>query len=471
MFKVEKIDTNKVSMEIEVSKEKVNEALENAYKKVVKTVSVPGFRKGKAPRKILEVRFGPEIFYNDALEILVDPAYNEAVKESQLEPINQPEMELVQIKKDEPLIFKVSVEVKPEVDLCEYKGVTVQQVKKDIDPGDVDRYLNYLQEQHARLVVVEEGELQDKDLTMIDFIGSIDGEPFEGGKGENYSLEIGSGTFVEGFEEQLIGAHAGEERDLHVTFPEGYAKTELAGKEADFHVTIKEIKRPQLPELDDAFAQELTEEFSTMEELRKDVEQKLRENLKNSQKSDLEKKIIDKVAAASQVEVPEVLVEREINGMLAQFEYYLNMQGLSLQQFAEMTEGGLDRLREDRRAEAEKKARANLVLGEIIKREAFEVTDEELEAKIKEMAGDLELDKAKEQFAQSGRLEMIQQDLRYRKAVDLIVETAIVEEVEEEPAEEHAAKEVESAEPEADEVSGEDSAGEIPSGELPPGED
>ncbi|MGI5881789.1 MAG: trigger factor [Dethiobacteria bacterium] len=440
MFKVEKIDNNVVTMEIEVPKEKVNEALEDAYKKVVKTVSVPGFRKGKAPRRILEVRFGPEIFYNDALEILVDPAYNEAVKESQIEPINQPEMELVQIKKDEPLIFKVNVEVKPEVELCEYKGITVQQVKKQVASEDVDNYLNYLREQHARLVSIEEGELQVKDMTMIDFVGSIDGEPFEGGTGENYSLEIGSGSFVLGFEEQLIGARVGEERDVHVTFPDDYTKAELAGKDADFHVTVKEIKRPQLPELDDAFVQELSEDFSTMEEFRADAREKLEESLKNSQKSELENKIIEKVAAQSQVEVPEILVEREINGMLSQFEYYLNMQGLTLQQFAEMSEGGLERIRGDRREEAEKKARINLVLGEIIKKEAFEVTDDEVEAKIKEMAGEMDINIAREQFAESGRLEMLQDDIRYRKAIDLLVKEAIIEEIEEEIVKETAEK-------------------------------
>lgn len=432
MFKMEKIDTNKVSLEIEVPKEKVNEALENAYKKVVKTVSVPGFRKGKVPRKILEVRFGPEIFYNEALEILVDPAYNEAVKEYQLEPINQPEMELVQIKKDEPLIFKVNVEVKPEVELCEYKGVTVQQVKKSVTPEDVDKYLSSLREQHARLVAVEEGELQEKDLAMIDFEGSIDGELFEGGKGENYSLEIGSGTFLEGFEKQLIGAHAGEERDIRVTFPNDYPRTELAGKDADFHVKVKEIKRPQLPELDDAFVEELTEEFSTLEEFRADVEQKMAESLKRRQKLELENKIVEKVAAQSKVEIPEVLVEREINNMLAEFEYYLNMQGLTLQQFAEMTEGGLDKLKEERREEAAKRVRANLVLGEIIKKEAFEVTDDELDTKIKEIAGERDVNETKEQLAKSGRLDMIRQDIRYRKAVDLLVEEAVVKEIEEE---------------------------------------
>ncbi len=431
---MEKIDTNKVSLEIEVSKEKVNEALEDAYKKVVKTVTVPGFRKGKVPRKIMEARFGPELFYNEALEILVDPAYNEAIEEYRLEPITQPEMELVQLEKDKPLIFKVNVEVKPEVELCEYKGITVQQAKKEIAPEDVDKYLDSLRKQHARLVVVEEEEeLQEKDLAVLDFEGSIDGEVFEGGKGENYSLEIGSGTFVEGFEKQLIGARTGEEREVKVTFPEEYPREELAGKEACFNVRVKEIKRPRLPDLDDAFVQELSEECSTLEEFRANVEKNLTENLKRRQKFELENKIIEKVAADCKVEVPEVLVEREIDNILMEFEYYLNMQGLTLQQFTQMTEGGLDKLREERRDEAAKKARANLVLDAIIKKEAFEVSDDEIEAKIKEIAErqNVTVDEAREQLAQNGRLDMISRDICYRKAVDLLVENAVVEEVEE----------------------------------------
>ncbi|NLX92192.1 MAG: trigger factor [Firmicutes bacterium] len=452
MIKMEKID-NKVSLEIEVPKEKVNEALENAYKKVVKTISVPGFRKGKVPRKVLELRFGPEILYNEALDILVDPAYNEAIKEYQLEPINQPEMELVQIKKDEPLIFKVNVEVKPEVELCEYKGITVQQVKESVTSEDVDKYLNSLREQHARLVVVEEGELQEKDLAVIDFEGTIDGEPFEGGKGENYSLEIGSNTFMEEFEKQLIGAHVGEERDFRVTFPADHPKSELAGKEADFHVKVKEIKRPQLPDLDDAFVQELTEKFSTMEEFRADVEKNMWENLKRRQRFELERKIIEKVAAESRVDVPEILVEREINKMLAELEYYLNLQGLTLQQFAEFTEGGLDKIKEERREQAAKRARANLVIDEIIKKEAFEVTDEEIDEKIREIASeeDVDVNEVKERLKSSGRLDMIYHNIRYRKAVDLLVQEAVVEEIEEEeqgsgkPEEEEKAREQDTA--------------------------
>ena len=452
MYKMEKIGANKVSLEIEVSKEEVNKALDDAYKKVVKTISVPGFRKGKVPRKIMEVRFGPEILYNEALEVLIDPAYNEAIKEYQLEPINQPEMELVQIKKDEPLIFKVNVEVKPEAELGEYKGIAVQHVSREVTPEDVDNYLQSLLQQHTRLVVVEDGELQEKDLSVIDFEGTIDGVAFEGGKAENYSLEIGSRSFIEGFETQLIGAKVGEERDIKVTFPEDYQKEELAGKDAVFHVSVKEIKRPQKPELNDAFVQELSEQFSTLDEFKADVEKNLTENMKRRQKAELENKIVEKAAARTEVEIPDILVEKEINNMLFEFEYYLNMQGLSLEQFAQFSEGGIDRLKEERREEAKKRVKANLTLDAIIKEEALTAPDDEIESRIKEIAGvqetdEVDIDLLKEDFTKSGRMDMITQEILYKKAVEFLVANAVIEEISAEEAAklEEAAKAEEAA--------------------------
>ena len=439
MYKLEKIGANKVSLEIEVSKEKVNKALDEAYKKIVKTVSVPGFRKGKVPRKIIEVRFGPEIFYNEALELLVDPAYEEAVKEFQIVPINQPEMELVQIKKDEPLVFKVNVEVKPEAELGEYKGIVVQHVKREVTPEDVDNYLQSLLQQHTRLVVVEEGELQEKDLSVIDFEGMIDGVAFEGGKAENYSLEIGSGSFIAGFETQLIGAKVGEERDIQVTFPENYQQEELAGKDATFHVSVKEIKRPQKPELDDAFVQELSEQFNTLDEFKADVKKNLSENLRRRQKAELENNIVEKAVAVTEVEIPEILVEQEIGSMLMEFEYYLNMQGLTLDQFAQFSEGGLDRLKEERRGEAMIRVKANLTLDAIIKKEGITAPDEEVEVRLRELAGtqeneEVDFEKLKDDFIKSGRIDMVTREICYKKAVEFLVANAVIEEISEEEA-------------------------------------
>ncbi len=434
MFKWEKIGDSKVLVEIEVPKEEVNEALEQAYRKMAKDINLPGFRKGKVPRKIIESRYGPEVFYNDALEILVDPAYAKAVKECELEPINQPELELVQMEQDKPLLFKVTVEVKPEVKLPEYRGVSVEQVKDEITAENVDSYLDSLREQHARLVTVEDGELQEKDMAVIDFSGKIDGEVFEGGEAENYSLEIGSASFIPGFEEQLLGAGTGEEREVKVTFPEDYQKEELAGKEAVFSVKVKEIKRPQVPELDDAFVQELSEEFSTVQEFREDIEKKLQENLQHRKKVELETKVIEKVAAEAEVEVPDVLVERELDNMIGEMEYYLRMQGLNMEKYGQMVEGGLEKIREERRPEAESRARANLVLDAIIKEEQIEATEEEIEEKIKEVAQkqDMNMEEVKVLFSRDGRMDMITHEIRYRRAIDILVEHAQVQEVEEE---------------------------------------
>ncbi len=439
MYKWEKIDNNKVNLEVEVPKEEVNDALDKAYRKVVKKIDIPGFRKGKVPRKVLENRFGPEVLYEDTLEILVDPAYAKAVEECDFEPIDQPEFELVQIEQDKPLIFKVTVDVKPEVELGEYKGVTVAHVPEVITDEDVDRYLDSLSQQHARLVTQEDAEVQEKDMAVIDFKGMIDGEPFEGGEGENYSLEIGSGTFIPGFEEQLIGVGIGDEKEVNVTFPEDYQVDDLAGKEAVFHVKVNEIKRPELPELNDEFIQELTEEFSTLEAFRADVEKKLKENQERKDKVELESKVIEKVAEENPVEVPEVLVKREIENMLGEFEYYLRMQGLSLEQYGNLVEGGIEKLREERRDDAEKRARANLVLDAIIKKEEIIASMKEIDAKIKEISQDQDVDpeEVKEQFARQGRLDMIAHEIRYRKVIDLLVENAnIVDKVEEVPEDE-----------------------------------
>ncbi len=437
MFKWEKIGDNKVLVEIEVPKEEVNEALEKAYRKMAKDINMPGFRKGKVPRKIIESRYGPEAFYNDALEILVDPAYAKAVKECGLEPINQPEMELVQMEQDKPLLFKVTVEVKPEVTLPHYKGVTVEQVKEEITAENVDSYLDSLREQHARLVAIEDGKLQEKDLAVIDFSGKVEGEVFEGGEAENYSLEIGSDSFVPGFEEQLLGAVIGEEREVKVTFPEDYHNEDLAGKEAVFSVKVKEIKRPQVPDLDDDFVQELSEEFSTVQEFREDIEKKLKENLQHRKKVELETKVIEKVAAEAEAPVPDALVERELDNMIGEMEHYLRMQGLNMEQYGQLVEGGLEKIREERRPEAENRARANLVLDAIIKEEEIEATEEEIEEKIKEVAQKQEMDmeKVKELFSRDGRMDMITHEIRYRRAIDMLVEHATIVEVDKEQEE------------------------------------
>lgn len=455
MVKWEKIDTNKISMEITVPEKEVNEALDKAYLKLRGKFTIPGFRKGKAPRKIIESRYGSEIFNEEALDILADPAYRQAIKEAEVEPIGQPEVDLVQLERDKPLILKVIVEVKPEVTLCDYKGVTIEQENKEVTAEQVEKYLEALRKQHARLATIEEGELQEKDLALIDFKGTIDGEPFEGSEAENYSLQLGSNTFIEGFEEQLIGAKRGEKREVKATFPDDYHREDLAGKEAVFAVDIKEIKRPQLPDLDDNFVQELTEEFSNVEDFRADVEKKLTEEHVKRQKVDLESRLIEKVAAACIVDVPVPLVEREVDNLLGEFEYYLRTQGITLDQYAQIVEGGKEKLREERRPEAAKRARANLVLDAIIKAEKIEVGEEEVDQRIQELMErfkiEVPIEETRQKFARDGRLDMISHEIRYRKAVDLLVENANIVEI---TAEQAAAKE--KAEPDGSAASGEE---------------
>jgi len=438
VVKWEKIESNKVLMEIEVPSEKVNEALEKAYYKLRGQFVIPGFRKGKAPRKIIESRYGSEVFNEEALEILADPAYREAIKEAELEPIDQPELEQVHLEKDKPLILKINVEVKPDVQLGEYKGVTVGMVKKEITADNVEKYLESLREQHARLVTLEEGSLQEKDLAIIDFKGTIEGEPFDGSEAENYSLQLGSRTFVEGFEDQLTGAVKGEKRDLKVTFPPDYHHAALAGKEAVFHVEVKEIKRPQLPPLDDSFVQEITEDFHNMEDFRADVEKRLKEELQKQQKVDLENRLIAQVAENCAIDIPASLVEREIDSLLGEFEYYLRMQRLSLAQYAGMVEGGMAQLRDERREAATKRARINLVLDAIVKAEGIEAAEADLDQRISELMEKYKmkesLDEAREKFSRDGRLDILKREIRYRKIMDLLVENANIVEITEEQA-------------------------------------
>lgn len=438
MVKWEKIDSNKVLLEIEVPSEKVNEALEKAYYKLRGQFVIPGFRKGKAPRRIIESRYGSEVFNGEALEMLADPAYHEAIKEAELDPINQPELEHVQLEKDKPLILKINVEVKPDVQLGEYRGVTVGMPKKEITADHVDKYLESLREQHARLVTLEEGTLQEKDLAIIDFKGTIDGELFNGSEAENYSLQLGSRTFIEGFEEQLVGAVKGEKRDLKVSFPPDYHHAPLAGKEAVFHVEVKEIKRTQLPPLDDSFVQEITEDFQNMEDFRADAEKKLNEELQKQQRLELENRLIEQVAEICTVDIPASLVEREIDTLLGEFEYYLRLQRLSLDQYAGMVEGGMAQLRDERREEAAKRVKINLVLDAIVKAEGIEADAADLDQRISELTKRFKmeesLDEAREKFSRDGRLDMIKREIRYRKIMDLLVENANIVETTEEQA-------------------------------------
>jgi len=430
VVKWEKIDTNKVKLEVEVPEEEVEDALQQAYKKVVKDVNLPGFRKGKVPRKVLEAKYGPEILYQDAVDYLLPQAYSRAIDEEGIEPINQPEIDVQQIEKGQPLVFTAEVEVKPEVKLGEYKGVKVEVEKEEVDEEKLENHIEGLRQQHARLIEVEdkETEASDGDMVMIDFTGYVNGEPFEGGDAQDYSLEIGTNTFISGFEEQLIGMKVGEEKEVKVTFPEDYRSEDLAGEEAVFEVTLKQIKQKELPELNDDFAREISD-FDTFEEFKADAFQKLKDNAEQQYKTQLETAVIEKVSENAEVEIPETLIERQLDNILQDMEQYLQYQGLNLGTFLELTGKSEDDMREEHREEAEKRVKANLVLDEIIKEEDIDVTEDELNERLQEMAEqyDDSPERIREVFEKQGRLEMMREEIRMRKVIDLLVENAEVE--------------------------------------------
>lgn len=438
----EKIEDNKIKLEVEVAAAEVDTALARAYRKVVKKLNLPGFRKGKVPRRILETRFGPEILHEEALEELVPPAYQEALKEAEIDPIDQPDFELIQIEEGKPLLFNAVVEVLPEVELGPYRGLEAEQEEAEVEDLQVDHHLYMLREQNARLVPKEAEPAQEGDLVTVDFKGFIDGEPFEGGEAENYSLELGSNSFIPGFEEQLIGVKPEQEKEVTVTFPEQYRSEELAGKEAKFQVKMKQIKTKQLPELNDDFVKELSE-FETLAEMKADLKEKMLKSAEENSKMKLEEDLIAKVTASSKVQLPEVMVERQVDIMVGDMENYLQRQGLGLNQFLELSGKSMEEMRAHNRPEAERRTKANLVLDAIAKKEGFTIEDSELDDKIAETAESFndQPDRLKGILEKQGRLPAIREEMRIRKAVDLIVEEANIKMVKPKPKQAEAGEE------------------------------
>ncbi len=376
--KVKKLEKNKVSIEVEVGADEVDAALGRAYRQVVKKVNIPGFRKGHVPRKVLEMRLGKGILYEDALEILLPEAYDRAIVEAKLEPIDQPQIEDVHIEEGSPLRFSATVEVKPEVQLGQYKGLKIEKEKVEVTPEDVDDFLHALRERNAVWQVVEEGEVCDGDLVIIDFTGFVNGEPLEGGKGENHTLRIGSGTFIPGFEEQLLGARVDEERKIQVVFPEDYQNEDIAGAEAEFDVKLKEIKRKKLVPIDDEFAKDVSD-FASLEELRDDSRKKLLEAAKNKAEEQFRQKVISRVVDNAEVEVPEILIKRRIDSMLGDMELRLQQQGIPLETYLEYSEKTREDMGEELAEPAHLGVKTDLVLNAIALKEGIEAKEEEVE--------------------------------------------------------------------------------------------
>jgi trigger factor len=419
--KWEKLEGNRGVLTVEVSAEKVNEGLTAAFNKVVKQVNVPGFRKGKMPRPMFEKRFGVESLYQDALDILLPEAYGSAIDETGIEPIDRPDIDIEQMEKGKELIFKATVQVKPEVTLGEYKGLEVEAFDTNVADEDVANELKTLQERQAELVVKEEGTIETGDTVVLDFEGFVDGEAFEGGKAENHSLEIGSESFIPGFEEQLVGLATGESKDVEVTFPEEYHAAELAGKPAVFKVTIHEVKGKELPALDDEFAKDVDDEVETLDALKEKIRTRLENSKKHEAEHHLRDTVVENAAANAEVEVPDVMVNSEVNRMLQEFEQRLQMQGMNLELYFQFSGQDENALREQMKEEAVNRVRVNLTLEAIAKAENLEVTDEEVNAELENMAGtyNMTVDSIKQAL---GGLEGVKSDLKLKKAVDFLVE-------------------------------------------------
>jgi len=420
----EKIEKNRGVLTVEVESEKFDEALDKAFRKVVKKVNVPGFRKGKVPRNIFEKRFGVESLYQDAVDILLPEVYAEAVKQSGITPVDRPEIDIVQIEKGQPFKFTATVDVKPEVELGEYKGIEVEDKAVTVTEEDVQAELNKMRERHAELVVLEEGEeAKEGDIALIDFEGFKDGVAFEGGTGKNYSLVLGSKTFIPGFEEQVIGMKKGEEKELNLTFPEDYHNKDLAGQAVVFEVKVNDIKRKVLPELDDEFAKDVSE-FDTLEELKKDIEATLLKRREEEKKQQIERTVIEKAAESAKVDIPQGMIRTEVDNLLRDFEMRLRQQGLTLELYTQFTGQTEESLREQMKPDAEKRVRNALVLEAIAKAENLTVSDEEFEEELQRLADMYQrpVEELRTIFSVNGYLDDIRTDLLTRKSVQFLVE-------------------------------------------------
>ncbi|MBN6186569.1 trigger factor [Aneurinibacillus sp. BA2021] len=422
----EKLENNQGVLTIEVEEARVDQAIDQAFTKVVKKVNIPGFRKGKVPRKIFEARFGVESLYQDALDIILPEAYTEAVQETGIEPVDRPEVDVEQIGKGQPLVFKATVTVKPEVKLGEYKGLTVEEKDFSVTDEAIAEELSQMQNRSAELVVLEDdAAIENGDYAIIDFQGFVDGEAFEGGEAENYQLEVGSNTFIPGFEEQIIGLKKGEEKDVNVTFPEEYHAAELAGKPAVFKVKVNEVKRKNLPELDDEFAKDVSE-FDTLDELKADIKNKLEEKAKSDAENYKKESLIEKATAGAEIDLPEVMVENEVNHMVNDFAQRLQFQGMNLDLYYQFTGLDEEKLREQFQEDAEKRVRTTLVLEAIGKAENVEVTDEDINQELEELSKQYNrpVDELRSIFGARDNMESLKNDIRIRKTIDLLVENS-----------------------------------------------
>ena len=421
---VEKLEKNMAKMTVEVSAEDFKAAIKKAYNKTKNRFAIPGFRKGKASQAVIEKMYGEAVFYEDAADEAINSTYAEAMKESGLDIVSRPEITVEQIGKDQAFIYSALVAVKPEVTLGEYKGVEVEKADAAVTAEDVEAELKRVQEQNARLLTVEDRPVADGDQTVIDFEGFVDGKGFEGGKAEDYPLTIGSHSFIDTFEEQLIGKNIGEECEVNVTFPTEYHAAELAGKPAMFKVTVKEIKVKELPALDDEFASEVSE-FDTLDEYKQDIEKKLQERKEKAAASQNEDRVVAKVVENASMEIPEKMIDAQVDNMLRETAQRMQSQGLSMDLYMKYTGMTADQMKDQMRPEAVKRIQTRLVLEAVVKAENIETSEEKLDEEIAKMAEayKMEADKLKSYMTDSDKDQM-KQDLAVQAAVDLLVSEA-----------------------------------------------
>lgn len=424
-LQVENLEKNMAKLTIEVSEEEFEQAMEKAYNKNKGKINLQGFRKGKAPRNMIEKIYGPGIFYEDAANSIIPSAYEKAANESELDIVSQPEIDVVQIEKGKSFIFTAEVAVRPEVTLGDYKGLEIEKKDAAVTEEELTQELDRVRDQNSRTISVEDRAIQDGDMTVIDFEGFVDGEAFEGGKGSDYPLTIGSHSFIDTFEEQLIGKSIDEDVEVNVTFPEDYHAKELAGKPANFKVKVKEIKVKELPELNDDFAQDVSE-FETLAEYKEDVKKHLEEKKADQLKKEKEEAVVEKAVQNASMEIPDPMLEGQVRQMADEFAQRVQSQGLSVEQYFQFT--GLDskKFLETLRPQALQRIQTRLVLEEIVKAENIEATEEDIEKEIKDMADmyKMEIDKLKELLGDKEK-EQIALDMAVQKAVDLIVDSAV----------------------------------------------
>ncbi len=423
-LQVEKLEKNMAKLTVEVGADELEKAIEKAYQKQKKQISIPGFRKGKVPRQMVEKMYGKEVFYEDAANELIPDAYDKALSECEEDIVSSPKIEVTQIEAGKPFIFTATVALKPEVKLGKYKGLKIDKIDAEVTEEEIDAEINKERENNARNITIEDRPVKDGDMTTLDFEGFVDGVPFEGGKGENYPLTIGSGAFIPGFEEQLVGAEVGKEVEVNVTFPEDYQAAELKGKAAVFKCTVKEIREKELPELDDEFASEVSE-FDTLAEYREDVKKNLTEKKQKDAKNAREDAAIKAAVEVAEMEIPDAMLETQQRQMVDEFAQRITMQGLSMEQYFQFTGTNYQKMVEQVKPQALERIKSRLVLEAIAAAEKIEATEEDYEKELETMAEvyQMEVSKVKELMGEREK-KNIMQDLAVRKAAEFVAENA-----------------------------------------------